>query len=461
MRFCPKRLPWALIFLSLAVAAGWSQAESAATPDDSGVQYPVMRTDSESDSVASSSDPDQPMIEPAVIPSPSYFDGSIDLSTGAQRNPSVSSIYSSQMSSVTSLAGNFSLRKFRRRLETAVDYLGGDTLYSSYASLGLYNQQFQRLSADQTVRWTKGQLSVSDLFSDTGSRGFGSSSSGAVNILPVPPGFDFFGASPLGQVGQVSYVSNISAAQVTEALTKRSSASFSGAYSITDYLNNSEGLFDSRQVSTQTEFTYQINGRNSFGVVYGYQDFEFIPTVETLVTNSMQLVFQHRVFGRMELVLGAGPDYIVTRGLTAKSQVNSTVRGIFTYHAKKADLSLSYNRMVTPGFGYYAGGIADTALFSVERRLSRSWRATLRSGYFGVTELGLASAGTLSTKSEYWLAGVTVHRLLRRTLSAVASYQFNNDGFGTCGLSQGCSPVARSNVALIGLEWSIRPVRLE
>jgi len=440
MRFLSRKQLGTLLFFLLALGTVYPQTLSGMPLANQTAEDPLMGSGFSS----------------LPAPSRSYFLGGVHVSTGAESNPSLLSTYSSQISSVTNLLGDFSLRKFWRHFETSVDYTGGDTLYRGYGDQEFTNQQFQRFSADGVIRWKGGQLSLKELFTYTGSRGFGSSSPGGIGN-PTNPGSEFFGAA----VFAPSYLGNVTVVSVAEALSRRSSVSFSAAYSFNDYIN-SEGLFNSRQASMQTGYTYQISRRNNIGVIYGYQDFQFIPNVQSVVTNSAQFVFERHFSDRIDLVLGAGPDRIVTTGIiSTQSQINTTGQASLMYRRRKSGLNFSYFRLVTSGSGVYAGGLSDTATISIDRRVSRSWQATLRGSYDRASGLGVSSFGAQLPQSKYWLAGVTVHRRLGRSLSAFASYEFNNDSFLTCAGFQRCGPAANRNAILTGFDWSIRPVHLE
>jgi len=441
MRFLSRRHLWALLFVLTPLGTACPQTLSGVPLATSTVEDPVMAS---------------PGLSTLPAASRSYFLGGIHVSTGAERDPSLLSTYSSQITSVTNLIGDFSLRKFWRHFETSINYTGGDTLYPSYGGVKFNNQQYQRFNGIEVIRWKSGQLSFRDLFSYTGSRGFGSSSPGGIGN-PTNPGSEFFGAA----IFAPSYLGNVTVASVTEAFTRRSSVNFSAAYSFTDYLNNSEGLFNSRQASAQAGLTHQISRRNSIELLYGYQDFQFIPNLQSVVTNSAQFVFQRQVSDRLQLVLGAGPDRIVTSGITTESQINAAAQASLVYRRKKSLLTFSYNRLVTSGSGVYAGGISDTAALSIDRRFFRSWQGTLRGGYDRTNGLGVTSFGAQLPQSRYWLAGATVRRSLGRSLSAFASYEFNYDNFLTCGGFQSCSPAVNRNIILTGLDWSIRPIHLE
>jgi hypothetical protein len=464
-----------LMFLVIALGTGWSQANSGEPPADSDVQVPTPQADSgpESTPMAVDAPPisglDQRSIKAPLLSSRSYLVARISGSQGAESNPSYISGESSQVSSVTSLTGALSLLKSQRRFGTAIDYLASDTVYSSYAGLSHYNQPFQQLDADERIRWSRAQLTFRDALSYSSEANFGTpsfvgpASTGVGAGLPPNTGVsDFFGASQFGEVGQAGYFSNTSVVDLAQTWTPRSSAYLAGAYSFTNYLANNEGLFNVRQVSAQAGYNYQLSRRDGIGAVYGYQTFEFPGSnAGNEVTNSVQLTYQHRVSGRMDLLLGVGPELTnLSDGISREHQITATVQASLGYRWKKSNLNLSYNRLMTAGSGYFAGGISNIAIFSVNRNIFRSWGTTVSGGYTKVSGIGLTSAEISGSSYQYWFAGAVVTRRLGRSLSAFASYQFNDEIFG-CGGSTSCTPAVYPQVVLVGFSWSIRPVRLE
>jgi hypothetical protein len=465
-----------LIFIVIAMGTGWSQANGGEPTAEGDVQGPIPQADSGSDPTPGvvdsvpSSGWGHWSIEPPPASSRSYLLTRISGSEGVENNPSYTSGDSSEISSVTSLTGNLSLVKSQRHSETAISYLANDTLYSSYGGLGYYNQPLQQLNAGESIRWSRGQITFRDALNYSSEGNFGASSftgpasTGVGTGLPPNTGVsDLFGASQLGEVGQAGYITNASAVGVTEALTPRSSASLTGGYSITDYLgSNDEGLFDSRQVSAQAGYNYQLTRKDGIGTLYGYQIFRFPGSgFGDEVTNSVQLTYQRHVTGRMDLTLGVGPELTTLSSGTSKvHQFTATIEASLGYRWKKSSLSLSYNRLMTGGSGYFTGGISNIATFSINRNIFRSWATVLNGGYTEVSGIGLTSVEIAGSSYEYWFAGAAVQRRLARSLTAFVSYQFNDENYG-CGGSTSCAPAVRPQVVLIGFSWSIRPVRLE
>jgi hypothetical protein len=454
------------MFLVIALGTGWSQENNGGAVTESNVQGSLPQAQS-GDSMPHevddfpASDSGQWSIEPPPASSRSYLLAGISASEGAQSNPSWTSQDSSQVVSATNLSGAFDLVLSRRRSETGIDYLGSDTFYSSYGSLKLYNQPYQHLNAYQRIFWPRGHLTFRNLFGYISEANFGSSSLGGVaGSGGLPP---FLGVSQVGEVGQAGYLTNVSSVDVTEALRPRSSVFLAAAYSITDYLGNGGDLFNSRQASTRAGYNYILTRRDTVGIAYGYRRFDYpVTDAGKVVTNSVQLVFQRQVSGRMDMVLAAGPEFInLSGGVGQNSQIGATVRAALHYRWERSSLIASYNRLVTAGSGVFLGGTSDIVLFSVHRTISRIWQAQVFVGYTHVSALGLTSAAIAGNSYQYWSAGSVVRRRLGRSLSTFASYQFNEESSGGCGPSAGCIPAIRPQRVSIGLAWSIRPIRLE
>jgi hypothetical protein len=468
-----------LTFLAISPTLGWSQAGSGQPPAGSemggSVTQPVSEPDiPQTNEALPISDLNQPSIGSATPASPSYIHAGLHVSGGAESDPSGTLGSSPQFSSLTSALGSLDLLKLRHRSQTEIDYVGGATFLGSYGSPGAYVEQLHRLEADHRIVWRKAELTFADSFhylrdGDFGSSSFGGASAYNLRFAGEGAGVsvntgaaDYFGASQM-PLGQESFISNASVAEFTEALTRRSSIAFDVSYSIADYLGNSHNLFNDRQISTEARYNYQLNRRDSIGIVYGYQRFQFTQTgVATIVTNSAQLVYRHHILGRLDLMLGAGPELVRVIGSTGANgdQLNTTVQASLQYRFNRSNLSLSYNRLETGGFGVFAGGNSNIVRFSIERAISRSWRASFDCGYARASSIEASSSGMRASSYDYGFAGGAVQRQLGPRFDAFASYQFNHEN-SFCGPSAACTAGIQQHIALIGFDWNIRPIRLD
>ena len=463
----------------LAIAPGMVWAQVNAEPQETDAQVAADQSESTTESASlpketdSNPEVDETSFDGPPAPSKSYFRGRIQLSEGAESNPSGISAFSSQVSPFTNITGAASLSKYQRHSETAIDYLGGGTVFTGFGRSGPYGQQLQQLIADQRLGWNRLELNFRDFVrylseGDIGGSTFGTSNlrfpAGGTGVAQNPVTSDFFGASQSGQVGQEAYLINVTESDITEALTRRSSVRLAGAYSIIDYFGSNQDRFDSRQVTGQASYDYELTPRTSVGVAYGYRTFKFPRSnVGTVVTNSVVFVYEHHVSPRIIVRLDAGPEFTNLSGGTSKTiqEINATAGALLRYQWKKSSMSASYNRLVTAGSGFFAGGNTNVALFSFERTLSRLWQGVLDCGYTRVSGIGFSSAVISRSSYQYGFAGVAVQRRLKRSLIAFATYQFNDQEFGSCGTSRNCSPDIRRHTFAVGLDYYIRPVRLE
>ncbi|MGO9085970.1 MAG: hypothetical protein ACLQBK_12140 [Candidatus Sulfotelmatobacter sp.] len=473
---------WTLSFLLLVPGTGWGQAGRGDQSAGSDAQNQIPQVDLGQDNSLPADENAQDLAQDeSRVQAPSARTRSllrlgIHVGEGVENNPSGILGYSSQVSSVTNLFGSVGLQKLSRRSETTIDYIGGGSLYDNYGSAKFFDEQSQQLSAEESILWTRGRLTFSDSFTYAGAGTFGSSpfgGAGAYNLrftgldagtpnntalsnLPIPTQF--------AQVGQEAYAINDSGLTLSETLTARSSVFAGGDYAITDYFGNQESTFDSRQVAVTGGYNYQVSQKEMIGVSYGYQAFRFPDSdAGNLVTHSAQFIYKRTISTRTDLVLGGGPEFINFSGgnTQATHQIGATGQALLTHRWEKSNLSLSYNRLVTGGSGFFAGATTDIALLSVNRTFHRSWSARVYGGYVRSQVIGSNSAASSESSYRYGFSGAAVQRRLGRSLSAFASYQFDAENFSNCLVSVGCDPVIRRHSASIGLDWYVHPIRLE
>jgi len=471
-----REFVWTLTLLAISLTPGWSQAGS--TPpgvdgQEGSVTQPVLDPDTPQTNQSSpTSDVDQPSIEPATSVSQSYLAVGLHFSGGGESDPSGTG-NSPQIAPVSSILGSLNLQKLRPRSGTNIDYVGGATYNGSYGGSGAYLEQLHRLDVDHHLQWRRTQLNMRNSFYYMRDGIFGSSSfggNGAYNLRfaenrTVPAdseAADYVGATQM-PLGQERLITNVSAASLNQALTRRSSISFAGSYSIADYTGNSQNLSNGRQITAQVGYNYQVNRRDGFGVVYRYQRFQFTQAgVGIITTSSAQFVYRRRVLNRLALVLGAGPEVATVTGSTAANgqQLNATAQASLQYNPRTYRLGLSYDRLETGGFGVFAGGNSNIFRFSIAHTISRLWRVSLESGYATSTSVEASSARVPVGSYDYGFAGGAVQRQLGPRFSVFASYQFNHENW-PCGHAPACTSGFQQHIALIGLDWNIRPIRLE
>jgi hypothetical protein len=219
-------------------------------------------------------------------------------------------------------------------------------------------------------------------------------------------------------------------------------------------------------------------------------------------------MYGHRITGRMDLQLGAGPQITLIDsqaavcsnallslfqctqfGATIESAVNKqtllgvAAQGRLRYQLPKTQLDLSYQRFETAGSGLFAGAETNIIRFSAGRPISRVWSGFVDIGYSTngrlqpLTPAQIAQCTTPplagapaptcpandANSYNYGFAGGGIRRRFGRDFNAFMSYQFNELSFGQsyCTTGSPCNRISNQNSITFGLDWTPRPIRLD
>jgi hypothetical protein len=411
---------------------------------------------------------------------------------------------------VTRGLGSLTLQKLWQHYDVAMDYVGG---VSDYDTKGIGVQQLQQFDVDNRIHWKRGQLAIRDSFSylPEGSFGYGAYGGGGA----YEAGFGSLGAGLLGagafggqnsaftganglgvSLGLVPRITNLGLVDVVEDLTPKSSLTLMVSYGLVhfygDLIDNTLAgpveqnihFIGSSEYTGQVAYDRLLNPKDQVAVSYGYQYFNFSTAGTAFHSQVIQLMYGHRISGRMSFLVSAGPQFTginqeectiptIPVGSCAAfgGSVNTTGvsnpgvagRASLHYRFPKTSLSLSFQRYDTSGSGIYAGAETNVAQFDVTRPLTRVWDLFADAGYSHDSELQLPGAVVTATSFSYGFAGIGVHRHIGRSLRAFVSYQFNALGFSNgCKLATiSCSSTAQQQVGSFGLDWTPRPIRLD
>jgi hypothetical protein len=382
------------------------------------------------------------------------------------------------LTGVTHLLGSAALQRFWERYQVGLDYVGGGGIYAGTAR---QNTQIQELNFDARALWRTGALTIRDSFSYlpdgtfggtfAGAGGLGGTGLGGTGVVGLGGAsgerFTFFGANTFGSIGTVPRVDNLAVVDLQQLLTQRSAFTLSAGYNIVHFTQASGGLLiDSRATTAQAGYDHTINRRNKIALVYGFQHFQF-PTVGgfTFVSHVTQFLYGYQVTGRMDLLLGAGPQ--LTRlsspatGNTLK--LSTSARASLRYRFPRTSLMMSYDRYNSSAAGLFAGATTDMARFTVTRPLGRRWSTSAYIGYTHYTRLQNVPVGIQAGSYQTGFAGPRVSRTFSRTLEGFLFYQFNDlvVDRSFCGTSEACSRISIRHVIGLGLMWHPRPIRLD
>ncbi|MGA7220337.1 MAG: hypothetical protein WBX38_18620 [Candidatus Sulfotelmatobacter sp.] len=501
-----------LVVLLVALGAAWGQDSSAQqpadTPQEATPQQPVPAFGTDNPAPINSENPpisglDLPNLEPHAAPL-SY------LQLGAHGSESFDSnienaLGGSGFNTITRALGSLELQRLWSHYDLSLDYLGGIGYYSA-PDLGL--KQIEEFGLDQKITWKRGEVHLRDAFSYQPEGTFGSAY-GAVGATGAGLSglTGLFGGTALGALGEVPRIMNVSVVDAVENLTPKSSITAIGAYGIVHFLGRdpetNTAFIGSDQTTAEVGYDRVFGPHDQGAIIYVYEGFDFSVGIN-FHSNIIQLMWGHRISGRMDFLISAGPQFTqidniptpVTGTLTQADtippctisasfqlecptndfRIGAAGRASLRYRFPKTSLDLSYLHYLTSGSGFFAGAESDIARVSVTRPLSRVWSMYSDIGYSrNSRELPVNCAagstncpGLAGNIYQYDFAGIGVHRMLGRNFHAFASYQFNylslDDSYcqaTVANLAGPCNRISQRHVGTIGLDWTPRPIRID
>jgi hypothetical protein len=506
---------WILaMLLALARSEAWAQDSSTqpSTGDapQSASQEPVPAYGQDNAPPSVTENPplsglDLPSLEPHAAPL-SYLQPGATFSESIGSN-ATGNLGGGGVSSITRGVGSITLQRLWSNYDLAMDYFGG---VAYYARTGQGFQSLQQMDLDQKITWKRGQLSVRDSFSylPEGNFGgaYGSMGSQGIASLGNSAFGGFWGGNSLGNLGLAPRILNVSLADISESLSPRSTVTVAGGYAFTHFYGTDttgNSFIGSSQVSVQVGYNRLLTPQTQIALVYGYQGFDFSVQGTAFHNHVIQGVYGHRITGRLDFLVGAGPQitFIDTQTATCSLTIvapyycelfggtlipttqKSTNVGVaaqarLRYKFPKTSAYLDFKRYETSGSGFFAGAQSNIVNLGADRPLSRVWNAFVNIGYSTssrlqpLSQFQLIQCGNPQTQTacpannagsyNYGFAGAGVHRAFGRELHAYFSYQFNRLSFANsfCGTGA-CNRISNQSLATFGLDWTPRPIRID
>lgn len=484
------------MFVALTCAAGWAQ-------DDSGQQPPDSSTPSSSAPAPAfgqtgtppQQNVDNPPISGLDLPnldpnasSRSFLVPGVHVSQALDTNIG-SQLGGGAVQGVTRALGSLALQKLWSRYDVGLQYVGGGAYFGGQ-NIGW--TQFQSLDSDQRYLWRTGQLAFRDSFSYLPEGAFGYGAYGGSGALGGVGGLGgggggitgvglgggtgalLGGGGQLGSLGQSPRISNVSIADITQSISPRSSITLGGSFGLVHFINpmNTTTLsgvtfLNSQQAGGQAGYNYQINRSDQVGILYAYQSFHFPTSVSgDFRTHVFHFLYGHRISGRMDLVLGGGPQVTEINSpiVGSNTTVSASGQAMLRYRFTQTNLTVSYDRFNSSGSGFYGGAKTNLFRLTLGRPFGRNWSGTGDVGYTTNSRILPATTGTVGGQSfKYLYVGGSLHRQFGREFSAFVSYIFNDLSFDSsfCGSSHSCNNASRRQVALFGIDWTPHPIRLD
>jgi hypothetical protein len=508
--------------LAFALSSVWAQdaAQTTSAPAADNAQQPqqpVPAYGQEGQQTPMNDNPpisglDQPTLEPHSAPL-SYLQPGGTVSESADSNIG-NTLGTGSFKSISRALGSLALQRVWSRYDLGLQYMGGVAYYNQ-KNIGW--KLVQQMDLDQKITWKRGQLGLRDSFSylPEGNFGaaYGSEGSQGIAALGSTSFGSFWGGTSLGTLGLVPRVMNVSLADLTENLTPKSAITAAGGYAFTRFYgtdpNTGSPYLNNSQVSGQVGYNRSLTRMTQVAVVYGYQGFDFSSIGTAFHSHIIQLMYGHRITGRLDFLIGAGPQFTNIGiacslfdlllgnphcGVNASGNPTGSIpdfrigvagRMRLRYQFRHTSTSLLYERYQTSGSGFFAGAQTDLARFRVERPLSRVWNAFADIGFSRNSRLqpltsqqqgncvypgetnppqGLPPCPGLNAKVyDLGFAGVGVHRAFGRNFHGFLSYQFNELALDNsfCGGLPVCSRISNRHVITLGLDWTPRPIRID
>ena len=182
-------------------------------------------------------------------------------------------------------------------------------------------------------------------------------------------------------------LSNALVAQVNNHLSRRTFFTVVGNYNKLSFFNSN--LFDSSSAGLQAGFGYQRSRRDTFAIVYRYNDYWFDQEPVTVHDHAIEGAYQRQLGERLLLQVGAGPEIsfihapdVTGAALLSTTRTSWTVDALVRYQLRRT-LSVfgGYDHFLTGNNGFFLAAVTDRANVGVTRRLSHEWRLDITGSY--------------------------------------------------------------------------------
>ena len=477
-----RQLICALFLLTFAGAAFAQDTSSQDSSNQQSTPPPAAFGQEGSPVVVNDNPPisglDQPSLEPAIQPRSMLLGGvegseSGDTNIGSDASPAIHSV-------TRGLAG-LTMQRLWNRYQLAAAYVGGVGYYN-VSGLGLL--QVHELQAQQSVLWKTGQFSVRNSFSYLPEGSFGYGSYGGAGGFQLGLGgigegmgmlgsgfgghYGVLGSDQFGSLGQSPHITNVTIADVVQNLTPRSSVTAAASYGLVHFTeDNTLNLIGSHQFGGQVGYDYSLGPKDQIAVSASYMSFRFPGVVgaDNINSDVVQLLYGHRISGRMDLIIGAGPQFTQVHDPLSGTTTSLSATGRFSlrYQLRKASLGASYERFDTSGSGFFAGGQSDIVSLTATSPLGRKYNFQANLGFAHTRRLQTVQVGVNADSFDYAFAGFAVRRQFNYNWGAFLAYQWNDQildsSFCTAGVP--CNRISVRHVLTLGVDWHFRPIRLD
>ncbi len=373
--------------------------------------------------------------------------------------PTVSATHSS-FDNVSHLTGTLNVHQDWSRASLLMQYAGGSDFYVKNSYL---DNQFHRFSASEALKWSRWNLLFGQDFNYLPQSQFGFDAARGIGVGIAPttgdslvlPGPDLF-LPP--NVIQRTASANVNAEYVLGA---RSAITFRGIFSDLHFSGTTPGiaLVDSETFSTEAQYSYALDARNSVGAAYTFMQGRTLGLSSLIQSHSVTATYGRRIGPRFKINVAMGPQFttFTTGGVETTLGTSVAVMASTSYEAGPLSAGLSYFRGVNAGSGLFLGSESNDFEAFLNRRFGRSVHASLSAGYAQNDNLAIPSVNAAKQLNSTY-AATTIERDFSRRFSAFVTYsvQTQQSSSSLCN-SNGCTPFPVIHTAMIGMRVHIHP----
>ena len=383
----------------------------------------------------------------------------------------------SGLASITRVLGAFDLQQFWPKTDLFLEYLGGGAYYSYPSGM----KQLQAVGMEAVTRWRTGQMTVRDAFNYLpdgsfqvgvgGLPGYGLATGGfgMVGQGGVLPGSLQWSNGGLGAIGNIPRIANTALLDAVQVISPVSAITVAGGFSNAHFYDPTDTLIDSDQVTVEGGYSRLLGRHDQIGAVYAFELFQF-PQYSggQIYIKIVNVRWSNTLSGRMNLVVGAGPEYTDLELGGYYPHWSPSVRVQLNYKLGHGSLMASYDRYISPGAGLFLGATTQVARFGYRRPLGRTWdfSGTLAYSHDSRLGIGQTSKGGLlgANASSYNIGSATsvLRKHLGRTYDFVAMYTFGETAFNVpVSIAGTTGRIGQRQTGTIGVEWHPAPTRIE
>jgi len=422
-----------------------------------------------------------------VIPSV-YFFGQAD-SNGYNTSGNSSGYH---FASINTIMGSLAVQKVGRASQLDFGYLGGRS-FSNQG--GAYDSTTHEAAASEI--WSRGRWDgfiVDKLIYSSQAAFLGGATPFDIARLNTVAGLADSGPVILrnsflpGQGIFTTYgprLSNALVAQVNNHLSRRLFFTLVGHDDVLHFYNSTMTnqtfglqttglrLINSSAAGFQTGIGYQRSRRDTFAVVYRFNDLWFGGLPVSVRDNVIEAAYQRQVGERFLLQIGAGPeasfihDLSITGGpLPSTTRFSWSVDSLLHYQmSRMTGIGAGYSHFLNSGSGVFLGAITDRVFVRLNRQLSRVWMLDVIASYSHNQNLiPLFSATTITAPPNATFdsvyGGVEMRRRLGRDSELFFGYlgRYQTSSFTLCpqGICLGSDLVGHQ--VNFGFAWHLKPV---